>query len=229
MTPTSAISPAIQDYLRAIYQLSRRSPDNARVTTSNLADWMGIRPASVTAMLQRIAAADPPLVDYEKHHGVRLTDEGEAAALQMVRFHRLLELYLYDRLGYGWDEVHEEADRLEHVISPHMAERIALTLDNPTHDPHGHPIPGPDLLVDRPATMSLTALQAGERGVVRHVRDEDPAVLRRLGEAGVRPGQHVELLQCDDATGERLVKLSGVDDTMTLPLALASQVFIEAD
>jgi len=151
----SGLSPAVQDYLRAIYKLARRGPADARVTTSQLAGWLGFRPASVTTMLQKMAAAEPALVEYEKHQGVRLTADGERAAIALVRHHRLLELFLQEKLGYGWDEVHDEADRLEHVVSDELAERIAAVLGNPTHDPHGHAIPGADLT---PAPASGTPL-----------------------------------------------------------------------
>ena len=139
-------SPAVEDYLRAIYQLSDQSePVDARVTTSRLAERLDVRPASVTAMLQKLAAATPALVDYHKSHGARLTAEGERAALGVVRNHRLLELFLHEKLGFRWDEVHDEADRLEHAISETTADRIAEALGHPVRDPHGHAIPDGDL------------------------------------------------------------------------------------
>ena len=135
------LSPAVQDYLRAVYKLARRNPPGSNVTTTQLSERLGITPASVTVMLQKLAAANPPLLVYHKHQGVSLTVSGEQAALGVVRHHRLLEQYLHEKLGYSWDEVHDEADRLEHVISDQLASRMAAALGYPTHDPHGHVIP----------------------------------------------------------------------------------------
>jgi len=180
------LSPAVQDYLRALYQLTVLS--DRRVTTSALAERLTVRPASVTAMLQKLAAAAPPLVEYHKSHGVRLTADGERAALAVVRCHRLLELYLHEKLGYGWDEVHEEADRLEHVISPGMTARIESALGHPTHDPHGHAIPDADLALPHSTAVPLTTLPPGVAAVVRAVADEDAGRLRYLADLGLRPG-----------------------------------------
>lgn len=145
---TITISPtlAAQDYLRAIYEMTtaEASADRVadRVTTSRLAGRLAVRPASVTVMLQKMAAADPALVEYHKSRGARLTAAGEVAALEVVRCHRLLETYLHEVFGFGRDEAHDEADRLEHGVSPAMTERIADALGHPTHTPDGDPIPG---------------------------------------------------------------------------------------
>ena len=148
-------------------------------------------------MLQKMAAAAPALVDYHKSHGARLTADGEKAALTVVRCHRLLELFLHEKLGYKWDEVHEEADRLEHVVSADMAGRMAEALGHPTRDPHGHVIPAADLSFDQPVTVALRELNAGDSAVVQHVRDEDPQLLRYLDEIGLRPGADVAVLWRD--------------------------------
>ena len=182
-------TPAVQDYLGALYRLEYYlDRPNERVTTSQLAEWLDVRPASVTAMLQKMAAAAPALIEYHKNRGARLTAEGQQAALRVVRSHRLLELYLHENLGYEWHEVHEEADRLEHVVSEAMLARIAEALGHPTQDPHGHAIPAADLTLDAPPTLLLSELGAGQSAVVRHVGDDDADMLRRFDSIGLRPG-----------------------------------------
>lgn len=145
-TITSSPTLAAQDYLRAIYEMTAAEAGADRfadrVTTSRLAGRLAVRPASVTVMLQKMAAADPALVEYHKSRGARLTAAGEVAALEVVRCHRLLETYLHEVFGFGRDEAHDEADRLEHGVSPAMTERIADALGHPTHTPDGDPIPG---------------------------------------------------------------------------------------
>jgi DtxR family transcriptional regulator, Mn-dependent transcriptional regulator len=180
-------SMAVEDYLRAIYKLA----DSATVDwvqTNQLAAALKVRPASVTGMIQKMAAADPPLVDYYKNRGVRLTAAGHRAALSVVRRHRLLELFLQKMLGYSWDEVHEEADRLEHVISDEFIERLAETLNHPATDPHGHLIPSADLALAVTDTIPLSDLEENRRAVVQHVRDEHPHLLRFLADRGIFPG-----------------------------------------
>ena len=135
---------ATEDYLKAIYAIS---VDGASASTNALAERLKIAPASVTGMLKRLAEASPPHVDYRKHHGVTLTPEGERAALKIIRRHRLLETYLHEMLGFSWDEVHEEACLLEHVISERFESRIDELLGHPTHDPHGDPIPDLNLVM----------------------------------------------------------------------------------
>lgn len=182
-----AFSPAVEDYLRALYKLGRRNPGEP-VTTSQVAAALAVRPASATAMLQKLAALEPPLIDYHKSRGARLTAAGERAALAVVRYHRLLELFLHEKLGYSWDEVHEEADRLEHAISDEMAGRIAAALGHPTRDPHGQAIPAADLSLEHVPAVSLRHLPADTPAVVRQVRDDDPALLRLFAGLGLRPG-----------------------------------------
>jgi DtxR family Mn-dependent transcriptional regulator len=218
-------SPAVQDYLRAIYKLARRGPADGRVTTSQLAERLSVRPASVTAMLQKMAAASPALVDYHKSHGVRLTAAGEKAALYVVRSHRLLELFLHEKLGYSWDEVHDEADRLEHVISEAMTARMAEALGHPTRDPHGHAIPAADLSLDQPPALALCDLPAGQPAVVHHVRDEDPELLRYLDEVGLRPGAAVVVVDAD-SFGELLRLQVGEGEPLALGPAVTGQVFV---
>lgn len=190
-------SSAVQDYLRAIYQLSLYGRAGGSISTSQLAERLAVRPASVTAMLQKMAATTPALVNYHKSHGVRLTADGELAALSLVRSHRLLECFLHEKLGYNWDEVHEEADRLEHVISDEMADRMAAALGNPTHDPHGHAIPTADLALEQGPGRPLSEILPGEKAAVQYVRDENPELLRYFAEIGLRPGAPVALIRRD--------------------------------
>ena len=224
-----SISPAVQDYLRAIYQLTgdvapdSQASDN-RATTSQLAERLDVRPASVTAMLQRMASAAPALVEYHKSHGARLTADGERAALSVVRCHRLLELFLHEKLGYGWDEVHDEADRLEHVLSEEMTSRIDRTLGYPTHDPHGHAIPAADLSLNKSEGVPLGDLAEGEPGVVEFVRDENADMLRDLDTVGLRPGAKVAIVRREP--DQELLWLDLGGDTIPLSELVAGQVFV---
>lgn len=184
-------SEAIQDYLKAIYELSN---EGGPTSTNNIADRLGVAPASVTGMLKRLSAMEPALVDYHKHHGVRLTDEGSQISLQIIRKHRLIELFLVKILEYSWDEVHEEAERLEHAVSFRFAERLARLLDEPEFDPHGDPIPDRDLHLPEMRTVPLSQAQPGQRAKVRRVHSSDAGLLRYLGEIGVLPGAEIQIL-----------------------------------
>ncbi len=220
-------SEAVQDYLRALYKLSGDDPTIERVTNSRLAEHLAVRPASVTAMLQRMAAARPALVDYHKSRGARLTAAGKRAALEVVRNHRLLELYLHEKLGYSWDEVHEEAERLEHVISSELAGRLSAALGHPTHDPHGHVIPSAELAVEQPAAIALNRLDPGQTVIVRHVSDEDPASLRFLGDLGIAPGRKLCALARNAHDGRLHVSVEGGPPAALDP-ATAALIFIDA-
>jgi DtxR family transcriptional regulator, Mn-dependent transcriptional regulator len=181
----------IEDYLKTIYDLTAT---NGRATTNQIADRMGVTPASVTNMIQKLASTSPPLLEYRKHRGVSLTEAGEKVALEITRHHRLLEMFLHQTLGYRWDEVHEEADRLEHVISEEFEERIAESLGNPRHDPHGDPIPTSDLHLPDSEAVHLDQLRPGQRVVVKRVRDTDADLLRFLSDQGIRPGANLEIV-----------------------------------
>jgi DtxR family transcriptional regulator, Mn-dependent transcriptional regulator len=185
------ISHAEQDYLKAIYELSE---SGGRVSTSALAERMATAPASVTGMLQKMAEdrleraegrQRPALVDYERHRGVSLTPAGVKIALEVIRHHRLIELYLAEALGYPWDQVHAEADKLEHVISEDFEDKISSYLGDPTHDPHGDPIPSKDGVVSPYSTTTLSDMSPGQSARVARVRDDDPALLRYLAELGI--------------------------------------------
>jgi DtxR family transcriptional regulator, Mn-dependent transcriptional regulator len=224
-TTAGKVSPAAQDYLRAIYKLAPLSGDG-RVLTSELADALGVRPASVTAMLQKMAAAEPALVDYHKHHGACLSTAGEMEALGLVRSHRLLELYLYEILGFDWADIHDEADRLEHVVSNAFVERLAQVLGHPTADPHGHLIPAADLSVAPVAVRSLADMVPGQSAVVQYIRDDNPDTLRLIGETEVRPGITVTLRLVDQSYALLWLSIGDEDETFSLDLATAGEVFV---
>lgn len=226
--PDDTLSPAVEDYLRAIYQLSDLDEEaGAPVTTSRLAGRLAVRPASVTAMLQKLAAATPSLVDYHKSHGARLTAEGERAALVVVRNHRLLELFLHEKLGFRWDEVHDEADRLEHAINEATADRIAEALGRPTRDPHGHAIPDGDLSLPRPAAVPLATLVAGQTAVIHHVADEDAELLRYLDYVGLRPARTVEVVRRDPDEALLWLRIGG-EGPIPLGPHVTARVFVNS-
>lgn len=180
---------AIEDYLKTIYSLAE---SESPVSTSRIAEARQVKPASVTSMLRRLA--DLNLVNYEKHYGVTLTAGGEKIALEVLRHHRLLELYLMEALGFSWDEVHEQADLLEHVISEKLEERIAAALGHPTLDPHGDPIPAKDGSMVVQETQPLATLAVGdEMQVARIVDDANSEMLRHLAELGLKPGALVRV------------------------------------
>jgi DtxR family Mn-dependent transcriptional regulator len=185
------LSHNIQDYLKRIYELTRSSK---KATTSQLADILNISAASVTNMLQKLSVSNPPYVTYTKHHGVELTEAGRLVALKILRRHRLIEHYLVVKLGYSWDEVHAEAEVLEHAMSPLLEERMDAALGHPEFDPHGDPIPDSNLEIPDIEQTSLSNLEVGKQGRIIRVPHEDPEVLRYLGRCGVRPGARIKLL-----------------------------------
>ncbi len=186
---THAPSVAEQDYLKQIYRLHE---EGGRATTQELADCLGVKPPSVTAMLKHLAT-DPagPYVRHTPYHGAELTDKGLAVALEMVRHHRLIEQFLAELLGMPWDRVHAEAERLEHVLSEELEERIAAKLGNPARDPHGDPIPTREGTIDANGSIALSALPVGVTATVVRVPDGDPALLQYLGALGLVPGATV--------------------------------------
>jgi len=219
------LSEATQDYLKAIYELS---PEGGPTSTNQIAERLNVAPASVTGMLKRLASAEPPLVDYHKHHGVRLTEKGLQVTLQIVRKHRLLELFLVKILGYTWDEIHEEAERLEHVISFRFGERLASLLGEPNFDPHGDPIPDRDLQLPTIETVSLSEVPVGQHVSVRRILTSNPALLRYLGELGVLPGAEVTVLShiTFDRTVHIQVEEGGVEQVVGPEISSLVQVEI---
>jgi DtxR family Mn-dependent transcriptional regulator len=216
-------SEAIEDYAKAIYALARRG--DGTVTTNALADRLGVTPASVSAMVKKLA--ERGLAVHERYRGVQLTGDGERLALSVMRHHRLLELYLAEHLGVPWDRVHEEAEALEHVISEDLEARIAAKLGNPTHDPHGDPIPTADLVIDEGKTRSLAEMQAGDRGRFVRVSDTDPEMLRYLDQRGVRLGDELEVVSRQPFGGPLTVRFG--DELHTLGGGLAAAMRVELD
>jgi DtxR family transcriptional regulator, Mn-dependent transcriptional regulator len=186
-------SEAVDDYLKAIFQLSGR--EERKVSSTEIAADLAITAASVTNMLQKLAALERPLVVYEKHHGVKLSGHGKKRALEIIRHHRLIETFLHRVLDYPWDEVHQEAERLEHFISERFEERIAAKLGHPEFDPHGHAIPAMDGSLPTHEPQSLSQLRPGQSANVSSVSDKDPEMLRYLASQGIRPGVRLTLSQ----------------------------------
>ena len=185
------VSDAVQDYAKAIWSLSQRG--GGPVSTSAIAERLDVSPASASAMVKRLEALG--LATREPYHGVKLTRAGSRVALAVLRHHRLLELYLAEALGMSWDRVHEEAEVLEHAISPELSELIAAKLGDPTHDPHGDPIPTREGTIEERPTESLADLDPGARGLFVRVSDSDPEMLRYLAERGIAPGDRFEVLE----------------------------------
>src|ERR1700742_17655 len=183
-------SSAVEDYAKAIYALQMR--DEQPVSTTALAERLGVTAASASGMVKRLGELG--LVTHRRYHGVLLTEAGERVALEVIRHHRLLELYLVESLGVPWDRVHEEAEVLEHVLSEELEELIAAKLGNPTRDPHGDPIPTRELTIEEEPTQSLQALQAGACGRFTRVSDSDPEMLRFLADRGISPGDSFEVI-----------------------------------
>ena len=183
---------AIEDYLKTIYKLAQ---EESPVSTSRLAEARQVKPASATGMIQRLAKLK--LVVYQKHYGVSLTPAGEKIALEVLRHHRLLEVYLSEALGFGWDEVHEQADILEHVISEKLEERIAAVLNHPRFDPHGEPIPTKEgvLPTREGQVLNLTETAVGQSvRITRILNDADPTLLRHLADLGLGMGMEAAVL-----------------------------------
>jgi DtxR family Mn-dependent transcriptional regulator len=207
----AASSEAIEDYSMAIYAISHRS--GAPVGTSELAARLGVAPATATAMLKRLDGMG--LVDHQPYHGVSLTPAGERVALEVIRHHRLLESYLSEALGMPWDRVHEEAEVLEHYISEELEELIAAKLGEPSHDPHGDPIPGPDLeFHGTEDSRPLEALEDGESATFTRVSDRDSQMLRYLAERGIKPGARLLVKGRQPFGGPVFVEVDGTEHAL---------------
>jgi DtxR family Mn-dependent transcriptional regulator len=213
-------SSAVEDYTKAIYALQQRTPEP--VSTNALAERMGVTPASASGMVKRLGELG--LVTHVRYRGVSLTDAGQRVALEVIRHHRLLELYLVKSLGVPWDRVHQEAEVLEHVLSEELEELIAAKLGDPTHDPHGDPIPTRDLTIDEAPTRSLESLQAGARGTFARVSDSDPEMLRYLSERGIGPGDPFEVIDRQPFGGPLFVRFGSDVHPLGGQLALAMRV-----
>lgn len=192
---------SVDNYLKAILSLSGTEFDGRRVTSTALAERLGVAPASVTNMLQKLAAAAMPLVEYERHRGVLLSEAGRRRALEVVRHHRLIETFLYEVLDYPLEEVHEEAERLEHFISERFEERIAAKLGYPTTDPHGHAIPTMDGEMTARSSILLSDVVQDGTFVIESVSDRDAGILRIIDACGMTPGKRLRVKKDASAQG----------------------------
>ena len=218
------LSDTVENYLKVIYDLSL---DDYRVGTGQIAEMLNVSPASVTDMFQRLASENPPLLDYIKHQGVALTEEGEKAALETIRHHRLLELFLHEVLGYSWDQVHDEAEKLEHVISEEFEERVAAVLGNPKRGLHGKPIPSKNLVMPDLDTCYLRDLRPGQSGVVHSVNDDDPGLLRHLESLGLVPEAAFEVLDFSPYDDNLHIQIMGVNEVVVLGANVTAQIQVE--
>jgi DtxR family Mn-dependent transcriptional regulator len=210
------VSAAIEDYAKAIYALQERG-EGCAVTTNALAERLGVTPASASAMVKKLDGMG--LVTHVRYRGVQLTAKGTAIALEVLRHHRLLELYLSESLGVPWDRVHDEAEVLEHVLSEELEELIAAKLGDPTHDPHGDPIPTREGLMPDEPTVSLQALATGDVGRFVRISDSDPEMLRYLAARGIAPGDAFEVIDKQPFDGPIYVRIG--DEVHVLGATLA--------
>ena len=216
----TVFSPAVEDYAKAIYQLGERA--RGAVSTNALADRLDVTPASASGMVRKLDELG--LVRHVPYKGVQLTRAGARVALEVLRHHRLLETYLAENLGVPWDRVHDEAEVLEHVLSEELEQLIAAKLGNPTHDPHGDPIPDAGLHIDESSTRSLADLEPGDRGRFVRVSDADPAMLRYLSERGVALGDTLEVLDRQPFGGPHTVRFGDTLQVFGGALAAAMRV-----
>ncbi len=216
----TAFSRAQEDYLKALFLLHG---DTRPVPTGDLAQRLGISSPSVSEMVTRLSAQG--LVEHDRYRGQQLTKEGRRVAVELVRHHRLLEMFLVQVLGYSWDEVHEEAERLEHVISERMEARIFELLGRPEIDPHGHAIPTLTGKVRSRSDRALSDCRAGESVVVQGVSDDDPARLRELDRRGLTPGTRIDVIHTSEYESPLECRIK--HRRVTIPLGLARAVFVE--
>lgn len=223
--PHSALSRSVEDYLKAIFGLSG---DDSPASTSAIADALDVQPASVTGMVKRLAEAG--LVGHVPYRGVRLTSAGKRAALKVLRRHRIIETYLCKRLGYQWEDVHAEAERLEHATSDELVERMATALGSPSHDPHGSPIPTQAGEIEAAPVSTLAEAEHGTQVRIREVRDEEAEELRAMAADGLVPGVTVRIDSVQDVDGAVDVIVGG-DDGVVLAVQdqLARRIFVVPD
>jgi DtxR family transcriptional regulator, Mn-dependent transcriptional regulator len=216
------LTAAVEDYVKAVYMLELRE---GTASTTTLAARLEVTPGAVSGMLPKLTALG--LVEHEPYRGVRLTDRGRLVALEVVRHHRLLELFLVESLGMGWDEVHAEAEVLEHVLSEELEELIAAKLGHPTLDPHGDPIPSRDLAIaDDVESRDLYQLEPGARGTLVRVSDDDPEMLRFLAERGITPGTRLEVIDRQPFDGPLSVRVGDQVHVLGAVLTRAMRVTV---
>jgi Mn-dependent DtxR family transcriptional regulator len=215
---------SVDNYLKAILALS--GPEERRVSSTALAQRLQVKPASITNMLQRLASAPRPYIEYNKHHGVRLSPEGRRRALEVLRHHRLIETFLYKVLDYPLEEVHYEAERLEHFISERFEERISAKLGNPKFDPHGHCIPAMDGKMPKQKSEPLTSIDQDGEFIVESVSDQDAPLLKRLKAHGIVPGARIHVTH--RSPGEFALRGDDTSRALILSRRLAEAVRIRS-
>jgi DtxR family transcriptional regulator, Mn-dependent transcriptional regulator len=222
---TPSLSRSVEDYLKAIYSLSETGEP---ASTSSIAGILDIQPASVSGMIKRLA--EWGFVEHAPYRGVKLTATGTREALRIIRRHRVLETYLSQRLGYSWDDVHEEAERLEHAASDELIDRMAAAMENPRHDPHGAPIPSSSGEVEVRNHPTLAEVDAGETARIRAVRDEDPERLRYMEARGLMPGVILVLETRAPFSGPITVRVGGGQGTLqTIGFDLARRIWVSIE
>jgi DtxR family Mn-dependent transcriptional regulator len=217
--PAAELTGPVEDYLKAIYDLERSGEP---AETNAIAQRLGIAPASVSGMVRRLA--DQGLITHERYRGARLTSAGRRAALQTLRRHRVIEAYLTSALGYSWDCVHDEAERLEHAASDELVDRMAAAIGEPATDPHGAPIPTREGRLEEPALVPLASLEAGTAARVERVSDENGERLRYLAELGIVPGASVQVIAREPFEGPLALRVQNA--TRTVGLSLAAQILV---
>lgn len=202
------LSQAVEDYIKTIYTLELENNEKG-VSTTKIAESLNISSASVTNMIKKLAGMG--LVSYESYYGAKLTKAGRKIALEIIRHHRLLELYLKEVMGYSWDEVHDEAEKLEHHISEQFEDKIAELLNHPTHDPHGDPIPSKDGVMPEMASEPLTEAEVGNRLIIGRVVNQEPDLLRYLEKKGLIPGVELEVIDKAPFKGPVTIKIDDME------------------
>jgi DtxR family Mn-dependent transcriptional regulator len=210
---------SIENYLKTIYEIQR---ENGKVSTNALSDKLGVAPASVTSMIKKLS--DKKLLTHKRYQGVKLTLAGQKIALEVIRHHRLIELYLAEALGVPWDQVHEEAEKWEHVLSEDLEDRMDAVLGYPTRDPHGSPIPSRDGTIIELNSIPLADMRPGQYGVVAEVSDHDPKLLRYIGEMGLYPKAEVKVVAVEPFSGP--ITLEVGEGSYMLGAEAAQYVFI---
>ncbi len=213
---------SVENYLKAVYHLQSDVDHDDRVKTKEMAEQLDISLPSVTSMLKSLA--EEGLVDYRPYRGVRLTETGIKAALRVIRNHRLIEVFLVHTLGYGWDEVHDEAERLEHSVSEKLVSRIDDFLGHPKFDPHGDPIPSAEGEIHRPEAMPLSDAIPGSQYRVERVLDQEPEVLRYLDKIGLTPSETFEVVEILSFDGQMFLDIDG--EHAAISRSLASRLLV---
>ncbi len=219
--PKPRLSRSVEDYLKAVYTITERDES---ASTSALADLLDVQPASVTGMVKRLAECG--YLEHSRYRGVRLTEDGTREALRIIRRHRILETYLHMHLGYSWDDVHPEAERLEHAASDTLIDRMAAILEHPSHDPHGAPIPTPAGEIEISDFLTLNEVEPGTSVQIRSVQDEDPARLRYLETLGLIPGVRVTVKGRAPFDGPTTVSVGSREDAEVIASDLADGIFV---